>query len=309
MRARKPYHNTNAGLLAFVTVCAVLNLVWAVLRPKGASAAALGGMLEFATVLATVLSSVAMASAERTRARNVERLRAGDTWVRWPVDSDLWEHFMRDGSARGLGSPRRHNLLGALVVAPFAMLAGAIDGVALVLTMGTGYLPPRESSASYTLHLWVLPWADRRPRRSPRASRQGEILIGPPGVLTPAGYRSLGGDMSRPVKVSVYPPRGDSPGVLRIGRFGNVRVPIPPGREIEAAELVWRLETGAGDALPPGRAAPAGALPAPRTAGRRSPPGADARVPAMRLGKPAPSGAARRGGPAQRIAPVRRAKR
>jgi hypothetical protein len=206
----------------------------------------------------------------RPFARDLNELRQGNYIARWELTADElsrfedaeWRRARRDAKIAPAFGLMLAVLLGAFTLAftediAIAGLAAGI-GLAIGLTVAT------------TSYLFG------KLRFHRRDTRAGDVRFSERGVLQPSGYLPYRGFNLTPIEILVED--GD-PSMLRF-RVGSVtenlttreqefRVPIPNGREAEAADLAARLTDS--PALPSRRAAATSVATAPSTHRHREP--------------------------------------
>ncbi len=186
---------------------------------------------------------------------SLAQLLDGGHWARWAVDTGEGARFAANEWRRARREARNLVLFG-MGAGPvfgllFGLLAGSMTafGLVVALMVGVGIL----AAANVLAIGW---WRHKR-----RAERGGEVLIGPMGVFSQGTFTPLAGFNLGLGAVEIEegdPPvirfdavtRTYSEGVIptRTTRTEPVRVPIPRGRESEAAALVARFR---GEATPP----------------------------------------------------------
>jgi hypothetical protein len=200
--------------------------------------------LIFAAVFVFVLPVVALAT--RGWIRDMDRLLAGDFLARWPVDDAVWERYAAQEWRRARDFARRGPLYALILALGIGGAAGVIDVLAAsersdaaLTALGVGgvilVVGLLVSGGSYLGGRW---------RYARRARRRGDVVIGAAGVYQHGVYTPFAGFNLRLTRAELEP--GDPPTLLfttqTMTQYGarkasEAHVPVPPGREAEAAEL------------------------------------------------------------------------
>lgn len=171
--------------------------------------------------------------------RNVRGIRRGDHLAHWQYSSDEWARFSRHVERESWGLMRLLPVFGGavgLVMGEIAWLASRDIATALLfgILLGVGLLV----SVQY--------WFEGRSQRAVR----GDVYINAHGVLRPQGYLPISGFNVSLVDISVEPaPTGVTVMRFKVGsltehlvtRVQEFAIPVPDGREEEAAALARRL--------------------------------------------------------------------
>jgi hypothetical protein len=204
-------------------------------------------LLLFGVAIVLMCLWVAVA-AGRGYARGLAQLTGGDAWARWhttPAERRRFAAEERALARRTAGRYLAYTVLGSVALATLACVfgggaQGALLGLAVAGVVGIG-----ATTLTYYLDF-------ARPSTGPAGS--DDVSIGPPGVYQLGRFRPFAGPGRRLVGAELVP---GIPPVLRFTvaervRYGTVhsevRVPVPAGRETEAAALVdrFRREGGVG---------------------------------------------------------------
>lgn len=235
-----PFRGFTIGYLWFLLFCVVASVAVA-LSPVNRVYIWVPACFLAGAVM--VLPVLAMYS--RSFARSLRRAQDGDYWVRWEYEGDEWELFEEYQWREAQRETRiaRYFTLGLVVIgggiagltSRDVLMAGAIGGMLLLC----GLLVIAQT---YVLGLV-------RYRRRHHAA--GEVRISPSGVLQPRGFTPISAFNLRLVGATVEPSEVRGPSMLKLvvgsmsehltTRTSELRVPIPYGKESEAAELVNRL--------------------------------------------------------------------
>ena len=249
-RAALSLRTGNPLAPATVALAVLLVALPVVVAPVLLIAGADPGGVAFVVVLVwaialTVLAVLVVAS--RAETQQFARLMEGDVWARWPIAPAERRRYAQDERGRLWRTEAQALAVLALGVVLFAVLAGMIgEGKHGWLAHGAGGVIIALTVA------WIAYTARSTVRRA-AAPDTDTITIGPPGIYQIGRFRRFSGPGRRLIGADIVP---GIPARLRFtveehsAKLGwgraEVHVPVPTGREAEAASLVERIQRAVG---------------------------------------------------------------
>jgi hypothetical protein len=183
----------------------------------------------------------------RPLARDMRQIRQGDHFAHWRYSAEEWAHF-EDAE---WGQARRDASLAPVFGAVLAVVMGSVAGFAsgdLVTGLALGGI-----LLAIGLLVAVTTWIGGRLRHRRRSAHDAEVYISALGVIQPGDYTPIRAMNVRLTKAEIV--TGDVT-TLRLTtesttenlttRSHTVRIPVPRGREDEAAQVTRRLIVEAG---------------------------------------------------------------